>query len=339
MNIFRTFISQYMAPVLLSVAALAILSSCSVTEDLKPCLAGIEMRFIYDYNIEEANAFHNQVDCITLHIYDGEGRFVATRTETSDVLADESWRMRLELEPGSYHAVAYGGIACDKASFAHRSEPSEGSDVSDIEMQLKQEHVGTRLHDHYHGTVDFVVEPRQDIYTEVTLPLTRTTNHFRILLHNLDMQPVDGRDFDFEIVDDNSLLDHRNNPVTGHPVSYPAWTSGAEVPSDEESRAGEDSDIQPVQLGYAELSTSRIMLGSGAQLRIRLRETGEEIVRLPLPSYLVLGRSEDDPWGKQEFLDRCSRWNMTFFLDRNNQWVKTHIIVNNWTVRINDHEF
>ena len=57
------------------------LSSCeSIYEDLSPCPHGVSLRFIYDYNMEYANAFPKKVDCLTLLIYDGKGDYVGTRT-------------------------------------------------------------------------------------------------------------------------------------------------------------------------------------------------------------------------------------------------------------------
>ena len=40
----------------------------------------------------------------------------------------------------------------------------------------------------------------------------------------------------------------------------------------------------------------------------------------------------------QEFLDRESDWSMLFLLNENDVWHKTEIIVNDWTVRVNDIE-
>ena len=59
------------------------LTSCeSLYEDLDPCPQGVRLRFIYDYNMDWANAFPSQVDCLTLHVYDEAGNFVETRTVT-----------------------------------------------------------------------------------------------------------------------------------------------------------------------------------------------------------------------------------------------------------------
>ena len=58
---------------------------------------------------------------------------------------------------------------------------------------------------------------------------------------------------------------------------------------------------------------------------------------LPLNNYLLLLKSEAlGKMDNQEFLDRAYRYNMVFFLDQDNAWVRMNIIVDDWTVRINN---
>ena len=85
-------------------------SSCElINEDLDPCPHGVSLRFVYEYNMENANAFHKQVDCLTLYIYDEYDNLVDTRVVTGAELQDENYRMVLDLEEGNYHFAAYGG--------------------------------------------------------------------------------------------------------------------------------------------------------------------------------------------------------------------------------------
>lgn len=341
MNPFRQSISRNIRTTLTAAVLSGTLASCgTVFDDLEPCPSGLEMRFVYDYNTERADAFAPQVDCLTLHIYDENGIYVTTATETSGRLADENFRLSLDLPSGSYHAVAYGGIACEDASFAHTSVPVSGSRCTDIDMTLLPSRIGSRLHDHFHGTVDFSIDPAATDYTEVTMSMKKTTNHFRILLLKTDGTPVDGNDFDFFITDDNSHLDHTNSPIAGHGITYPAWLKGTVSTADTDGQVerADDNDgtIDEAQAAFAELSTSRLHLSTSPYLIIREHEGDRKIVRLPLNTYLLMTLSPADGWGRQEYLDRCSRWNMTFFLDSNNTWLQTSIIINGWTVRIND---
>ena len=82
----------------LAVSATLPLTSCeSIMEDLEECPQGLRLRFVYDYNMEFANAFPSQVDCLTVVFYDAGGNPVATRTNTDrEQLGDEFWRMTVD---------------------------------------------------------------------------------------------------------------------------------------------------------------------------------------------------------------------------------------------------
>ena len=341
MNIKKQFISRFAGAVLLAAPALAALSSCgSVFDDLDPCPRGISLRFVYDYNMEKANAFPSQVGCLTLHIYDADGNFVATHTETTDALSDEGYRMTIDLPAGDYHAVAYGGIECQDASFAHNVPPVSGTRYTDIAMAIKPAHIGTRLHDLFHGAIDFTVEEGLD-YSQATVRMMKDTNHFRIMLQHMSYDPVDGKDFEFKIVDDNTLFAHDNSLLDNGETTYTAWTVGqvstGHVPAEIQGNKAHAADNPvEVKVGYAELSTSRLHLMRNPRLIIYSHEKQRNIVELPLNNYLTLSKSDADDMGDQEYLDRQSRWNMLFFLDRDHLWLKTNIVVNDWRVRIND---
>lgn len=313
-------------------ATSALATSCgTVFDDLPPCRGGVELRFVFDYNLEEANSFHKQVDCLTLYLYDSDGRYVATLGEDAPALASEDYRMNLDLEPGRYRAVAYGGTRCDQASFATVEEPAAGSHYTELASALKPEHVGKLLHNHYHGTLDFTVpQPSPAGRVKETLNLKRTTNHFRVTLQHTDNSPVEGSKFDYYIIDDNALLDHENNPVaTGNPTTYTHWTRGV-LPGSKADGEG--------AAAYGELSTSRVMTGTSPKLRVENNQTGETVLEIPLIRYLEASQSDASDYPDQEYLDRCSQWNLIFFLNGNDKWGRTEVIINDWVVRFNDIE-
>ena len=67
-SIKKTFVMTLLAGLVLS------FSSCDrIHEDLQPCPQGLRIRFIYDYNMEFANGFMKQVDCLTVLFYDQNG--------------------------------------------------------------------------------------------------------------------------------------------------------------------------------------------------------------------------------------------------------------------------
>ena len=69
-NIISGFISTVLGIVLINFA----FSSCErIYEDLAPCPHGVSLRFIYDYNMEYANAFAKKVDCLLSRQLEREG--------------------------------------------------------------------------------------------------------------------------------------------------------------------------------------------------------------------------------------------------------------------------
>lgn len=338
-------IIRTMAATACSIAAAVTLAGCGAIfdDDPTPCEQGLEVRFIYDYNLERANAFPAQVDCLTLHIYDADGKFVETHTETTGVLSDEDYRMRLDLPAGDYRLIAYGGAECDAASFHHTAVPAAGSLDTEAGMRLdadclQEGNPRRRLHDHFYGSLRVHVEEGTATYTRATVRMMKNTNYFRIMLQHLSYEPLDGRDYEFSITDDNTLFDHRNELLDAGEVTYTPWDSGkvttgsAELRDDEEVRT-----ITQVQMAYADLSTSRLMMKRSPRLSVKHRQSGEEIISLPLKEYLLALRSGHFDWtGEQEFLDRKSDWQLFFFLDSDRHWNKTYIRVDNWIVRINE---
>lgn len=308
------------------------LSSCeSIQENLDPCPHGVALRFVYDYNMEYANAFPAKVDCLTLLIYDDKGNYVGTRTVTGDVLRDEGYRMTLELEKGTYHFAAYGGLACNKSSFSLIPDPTRGSRFDDLRAALDSDCLTVagrkNLHGMYWGDLTLATA---DMFNEGTVKMMKNTNNIRLVLQHIDGSEVNDKDFDFSITDDNTLFGPDNDLIANGKVTYTPWAQG-------QASTGVTDDDEEVITAYAELSTSRLMTKNSPRLVIRNNETGRNTVDIPLIKYLLLLKSElyaDMP--PQEFLDRQSEWSMVFFLDRNHRWLKTYIKINDWTVRIND---
>lgn len=342
------------------------MTSCSgVFDDLEECPRGVTMRFVFDYNLEFANAFPSQVDCLSVFIFDKDGNFVTRHTETSDVLADEDWRLTLDLPAGEYRAVAYGGMECDMSSFSHSRDISDIRKLEDLEVRINDIHIGEEsgrpqkpLHDLFHGAIDFTVNAGTT-YDKVTLKMMRDTNHIRLVLQHLDNTPVDDKDFRFEIIDDNVFFNHNNDVVPSRTVTYTPWVTGTAhaglngIPTDDPATRDAVVNQDPVQVAYAEMSVSRLIHKSefiwtqrdgksqrGPRLRIISKENGRTVADLPLNNYLLLLKSENlGNMGNQEFLDRAYRFNLVFFLDHDNAWIRMNIIVDDWTVRIDNIDF
>ncbi len=320
-----------------AVAAMLSLSSCGgvIYDDLDPCPRGLELRFIYDYNLEFANGFMKQVDCLTLLVYDENGNYLQTRTVTDrKLLSDENWRMTLDLPEGHYKLVAYGGMACQESSFSYVTQPASGQKLDNLKVQLDRNLLtspaGTKLHNLFYAYLEADVRQTDMAYSCYTLEMKKDTNNIRLVLSYTDGSPVDNTEFDFEITDDNTLMGWDNEVIPAGVITYHPWTRG-------NAASGLNADGTEVISAFAELSTARLVTYNSPTLHITLRSDGSDVVKIPLINCLMLLRSEQyRNMPPQEFLDRCSEWSVVFFLNDDNRWAKNHIIINDWTVRIND---
>ena len=175
-------------------------------------------------------------------------------------------------------------------------------------------------------------------YVEETLYMMKNTNNIRIVLQQLNGDPVNKEDFSFFITDDNTFFAYDNMLKPNGMVTYTPWVEGQASTGVAVKENGLEE--QDVIVAFAEFSTSRLMTHTSPRLIIKRNDTGADIVNIPLNNYLLLLKSmQYADMGSQEFLDRESDWSMIFFLDTKHAWINTHIIINDWIVRFIDTEF
>lgn len=323
-----------LAGLLLTVAGSYAASSCGLLyEDLEPCPTGVHLRIEYAMHPELGDVRPAQADCLTLLVYDAEGRHVHTETFHSDVTSNEEWRLNLNLAPGTYKFVAWGGLDCDDASFSFKSAPAT-TPMQELEVSLKSGYTDKPLHTLFYGSVDVDVPEGGDDtgLTDATLPLTRDTNDLRILLANVNGLPTDINHFDVSLITDNTLLGWDNDLLNAGETVYTPWASG-------------NSEFGITDLGfssvmaYAEISTSRLVWGNKTTLLVTRKSDGKEVIRVPLLNLLLNYKSDRWAWmDNQEFFDRVNYWPITFFLTSDDVWLRTTIVVDDWIVRINNAE-
>lgn len=315
------------------------LPSCTavIDDELPECKDGLELRFIYDYNLEFANAFPSQVDCLTVLVYSEDGQYLGTYTESGAPLANEDYRMHIPLAPGKYQIVAWGGMQCDNASFSFTTPPAQTA-MTALQVRLKPalltSQKGTNLHHLFYGSISAEIERSNTLeYTCYTLPMKKDTNNIRIVLENLSGLPLSDENFQITITDDNTLLAWNNDVVPTSTVTYWPWATGT-------LDVGQIDGVAVTDV-YAELTTSRLIdTHKNARLVVRNLQSQTDIIDVPLIKFLLLLKSRNfDSMEPQEFLDRCSRWPLTFFLQGNGTWMNAYIKIDDWTVRIKDIDF
>lgn len=333
MKLFKSSIS--VLTILSVIMSLFSISCDRLHEEMEPCHTGLRLRFVYDRNMEFANAFPSQVDCLTLLIYDSQGKYIATETANRPETSDENWRMTLDLPAGDYTLLAYGGMDCDKASFSFTSNP-ETTLLRDIEVRLNPElltsPLGKPLHHLFYGRIEANVPEAGagTSYTDATVYMTKDTNDLRIILASENGTSVNDKDFQFTITDDDTLLGWNNDIIPAGNTIYNPWVTGNTSP-------GLNAQGEPYEMAFAEFSVSRLVDGSKARLLVTRVSDGATVAGIDLVKVLLMLKSERyDYMEPQEFLDRVSMWNLTFFLGGDGLWTQASIKINDWVVRFNN---
>jgi hypothetical protein len=350
------FISKliFLAAVSLISSLAVALSSCDrLQEDLPECDRGLRLRFVYDYNMEYANAFPSQVTCLTVLVYDVGGKYLETLTVTDPgLLSDEFWRMTVDLPEGKYRLLAYGGMACDERSFHFVTPPAPGTllDAHTVAMNgdIVEGNGRTRLHHLFYGALDVEVENSDTGYRDYTLRMMKDTNDIRIVLQHLNGEPVDPDKFNFCVTADNTLMAADNSLIETGTTVFEPWEKGT-------TAMGILPDGTTVGNAYAQISTCRLVAKPGANPRIRVTRAGTDtgsdtradaatpddtVLDLDLIWLVSLARQQNnvDEMRLEEYLDRESRWSFIFLLDENDVYYQLHLKVNDWEVRINNIE-
>lgn len=334
----KNLLSRFGALLLLLVLSMGAITSCdAMHEDLAPCPQGLRLRFISTWNLEEANMFPSQVDCLTVFIFDAEGKRVGDPIERfAPEISDEDWRLEVPLPAGQYTVLAYGGMACDDSSFRFDFK-NVNTDLEEMEVFMKPGIINAappanRLHDLFYGRLEITVPPQGEAtaYTAATVDMMKDTNNIRVLMSNSNGVEIDVDDFEWTITDDNTRFDWKNDIIPTGTVTYVPWAKG-------NTSYGTNIAGNPFSVCYAEFSTSRLMRRSPAKLTITRKSDGSKPVDVDLMDVLMAMRSDYFSYmSPQEFLDRESWWNMSFFLAEDGRWAYVEITIRDWTVRLNN---
>ena len=340
----RVHIFRRLMLALSMVAAALASSSCEnglIFEGEGDCGIYYRIRFKYDYNIKYADAFANEVNSVALYVFDENDILVEEiATTDKDALSSGTFEIPIELEPGSYTLLAWGGLM-DEESFDMLADTKTGvTKIEELQVRMHRQYedgkakVSEDLLPLYHGSMSLEVKDVPGTYTE-TMSLRKNTNVIRVLLHEISGHDIDAEKFIFEINDDNGLYGWDNALLDDEMITYSAWSqsTGTADMSDVEVKA-----VTSATVALAELTIGRMRAGDSPVLHIRSRETGEDVFRIPVADYALLVKGNyREKMGDQEYLDRQDEYTMTFFLD-GGEWVSSVIYINSWRVVLNNTE-
>lgn len=367
MTLTRAYLKRAASILLTAIAVSCGLSSCNsaIYDDEGDCEATYRVQFRYDLNMKWADAFSQEVSSVHLYAFDSNGLLVWHNAEKGEALAAEGYTMVLDVAPGSYSLLAWCGLdndAADGESFAVPEVKVGSTHIEELQNRMHREYSGEqavsrkKLYPLFHGLTNVILPDLSfegGTYT-CTVPLTKDTNHVRVILQHLSGLPVDPADFIFRIEEENGFMAYDNSLLSDEPISYYAHdtrsgTAGLgfdDYPelakggrSEAESEAPEARAITSVSVAIADLTIPRLVTGRKTFLTVGTTD-GETSARIPLADYaLLLKDGYQREMTDQEFLDRQDEWSLTFFLDENKKWIATSIMINSWKIVFNNVDF
>lgn len=335
-------------------------TSCDsfIYDDEGDCEVTYRLQFCYDMNLKWADAFANEVKSVHLYAYDTDGHLVWETTDKGAHLAQPGYSIKLDLPAGTYKFIAWCGTDNDADLDPERNESfsvnpaSQGSHHNDLLCSLNRkaddEHPAysdERLFSLFHGTIEVTLPESNDGGEYVyTMPLTKDTNHIRIILQHLSGEDVNASDFTFHIEDANGLLAHDNSILDDEEIRYRPWAQASAEAGVGKPDLAPSRGIIQVKGAIADMTVNRLSPDHKKSMMLTIKnKSGETVAHVPVIDYALLAKSYyEEAYGHkmtdQEFLDREDEYTLTFFLDENNKWLSSQILIHSWVVVLQNHD-
>lgn len=299
----------------------------------------------------ESDAFYSVVKSVHLFVYDLEtGELVFDKAEDTENLStaselnlgtgNERCFMNVDLGPGRYRMVAWGGLDATDENNAFRLKEGSRAAYSHCEVKLAEE--GKPVNDYqydalYHGAVwEVEVKSTGNGTQIIPVELTKNTNDINIWVQHTS-QTFEKGDYEVVYTDSNGTMHFEDNSLTDpsvleyHPHAQSLLTSDTEY----------NGSLVKTGALIAHVSTSRLLANhSDARLEVRDRE-GNTVFSVPFIKYVLEMQTfvkpqatKSDGRDYQYYLDCEDTYNCTFYLtgdrEENGAWVPAMIIINNW---------
>lgn len=331
------------------------LTSCDnsfIFDDEGDCEVTYRLKFKYDLNLKWADAFANEVKSVRLYAFDETGKLVREFDRNDETLASDDFSIELDLLPGKYELLAWCGTdnPGTKENFTIPTAVVGETTIQELTCLLKRyedevtKNVSSdRLEFMFHGRLDvelpdYSLKGGEYIYT---MPLTKDTNHIRVVLQHLSGEDLDVSQFSFRVEEANGFLAHDNSLIEDETIIYRSYSK-----SQGEATIIRDNtrDALKSKTAIADLSVVRMMADRNDKMVLTVtNDKGEDIAKIPVIDYALLTKDYyEDAFGHkmsdQEFLDREDEYIMTLFLDEKYQWYSAEIYINSWRVVFNDYK-
>lgn len=350
----RLWIRNVAARVCAVAVILSGLLSCNenwLFEEEGDCSVYYRLRFRYDRNLKWADAFANEVSSVHLYAFDKSGILVWQKAEQVAPAEAEGYSMMLDLPAGDYKLLAWCGLENDGEREESFSVPEASVGKTRMEelqcaLNRKRDALGAYSDAHlyrlFHGALDVSLPVSENGGSyDYTMPLTKNTNHVRVILHHLSGEDVNEADFIFRIDDENGLMAHDNELRQDENINYRPWSIEnveAGIGRDDDDAAGSVKGL------VADFTVGRLIETHRKDMRLTITNNeGREVARIPVMDYALMGKGYYEkeynyPMDEREFLDRLDECVMTLFLDENQKWVSVEINILSWHIIVDNVE-
>lgn len=313
-------------PVILYIALLVAMQSC-IKEDVDDCSAGLSLRFKYTLNDQQTNLFGTNIHKITVYIFDKEGKYVDTFSESGEKVTND-FIMQIPLPKGNYGIVAYGGDFTTYTVGELNSITNETNnllrkgvtDIKDFRLLLNN----------IEGAEGFLlpVKVPDDLYAGIATNALSTTGGRQIT--------------DVELIQDTKKI---KVILTGIgfltraqavPDIYVTALNGRYKSDNQIDGVHRTLKYLPLQTTVvpnrmeANLKTMRLMIGTSPMLVIKDPATGKLIYNKNLVEQILLNPA----YASQTDLDREDEFVFTIELKEQDHQVVVSVTINGW--KIND---
>ncbi len=299
----------------------------------------IAVRFKYDYNLKNADAFRTEIKSVAVYVFEPGGKFVAKARENGASLSREGYSLVIPgLNPGKYDVVAWCGL--QDADVFDVPDPATKQELmcrikTKSRTKATENYSDAYLGGLYHGLVENVTLknlPEGDVNT-VELPLVKDTNNIQVMLQsfNSDINLTPDQ-FTFAIYDYNSELDYKNENTSFKPVTYDPFET-------KQGKVTLNDGTEALTAAMAEFSVNRLFYRNTdkAKLVITQVSTGKEIFNVPLVDYLVMVKGHYAfEMDSQEYLDRQDNYSIVVFLEHREgageEFIAARVYINGWQI-------
>lgn len=307
------------------------------------------VKYVYDMNMEWADAFSSQVNSVELYVFDPSTGDKVGQYYENDIskLSTPGYRMPIDLKPGTYEFVAWCGLSNNQDNLFSLQPSISHKDHAHCTLSRSYEdgkaYQDQQLNALFHGKIQASLPDEQGEH-EVTVKLIKNTNNI-----NLSMQHISGLEltsdmFTVTMSEGNGHLAHDNNLISDEDIEYRPWS----VKSGQVDITGRaDGTTDNLNYFMAEISTSRLMANRDPRINIVDNANGNVVYSIPIVKWATTFRSEQfrdanndvrTVTDNQEYLDRQSDYNVMLYLDNKEDqgWLAASIYINSWKVVLQD---